>query len=666
MNARLPFRTGRKESRDITVLPEGSRLKGLYTIGAPFFSDNRLFYRASDGSRPVIIMEIPTSDKEGIALLEQYSFWAEQMGPTLTQELLELFELSGYRYLVLEAVEGKSLASLISPINGVFLQEKIITEWAPLLYRLFSSLWGKNRESLYGNVIPWQCLVKPDHIMHDREGRFRVILMGMPVLHTDRQSDAQSFAPPEMSESRECDARSLVYIAGAILYYLITNGHERVTGTSSPRSINTRVSPHLEKVLGKALAGLQALRFQSIEEMESFHISRETHAPKPEISSVTEDTAPIISQKGLVYHVDTPADHAAESDFRKWTAYVGIFTVVAICILFVIRGWLGAIIAREKAPPQPSTAVMAARGHSKPHLQVSPESSAPNTDAPEQTYDTTSDMATDPFIASPPFGESAPQPTAEAPGVQHPAQQPVDASAPSLPGAISYPMAAQQQKTHARPGETESPKESLAIVPVSKENTKYFLTPREQILAGLLKRRATDFQEPEGRSTGRGTVMTGQSATSASSNSKEPSFEITVPPGYYQIKSSKKNYLEFATVDKGSQDISLRLLLIRPMALPLKATPEQALALYCAGLEQKGANDVKMGESYVGDKLAYGFNYSMRVSLFDEPLYYSETFYLSKDSNTVYIITASAPKSVFPRYASEFGAFVNSFKEKEY
>jgi len=657
MSSRLPLSSGKKNT-DATVLPEGSTLKGRFRIGAPFVCEGFVAYKGHDGDRPVVIIEAQGSDTASAAQLDQISFWAEQLGSSLTQELLDQFEISGYRYLVLEQMEGRTINAMISPIKGVFLQEKIVSEWAPSLYSLFKSLYEKNRESLYGNVIPWQSLARPDHLIRDREGRFRVILQGIPVL----QADARGFAPPEMSERRDCDATSLVYIAGAILYYLITNGNERLTGTSSPRTINTRVSPHLERLLEKALAGHQALRFQSIDEMERFHFSRETPDSKPAKGSAAEESAPIISQKGLVYHVDTPADHAAEADFRKMAVYVGVFIVAAICILLVVRGWLGALIAREKAPSAPSTAAtVTVQRHSRPFPAASQEPSAVDTGT-LQPGDSTPDTAMDPFIASPPFGESAPQPTAEASKAEKPVQKPSVASAPALSGNTAYPMAVPQQNTPARPRETESPAEHLAIAPVSRENTKLFLTPREQILAGLLKRRASDFQEPEGRSTGNGTIVKGQSATSTS---REPSFEITVPPGYYQIKSSRKNYLEFATIDRGSPDSSLRLLLVRPMVLPQKATPEQALGIYSMNLEQKGATNVKSGEAYVGNRLAYGFNYGMSVPLFSEPLMYSEIFFQSKDSNTVYILTQSAPESIYEKYKAEFTTFVNSFREIE-
>ena len=663
MNSRLPFSDGKKNSPDINVLPKESTLKGRFKIVAPYLADGAVVYRGLDGTRPVIIIEASMSDRKSSELLEQLSFWAEQLGPSLTQEMLDQFEISGYRYLVLEYIEGKTLNALISPIKGVFLQEKILTEWAPSLYSLFSSLHDKNRESLYGNVIPWKCLARPDHIIRDREGRFRVILQTIPIIQAsvpENQTDITGFAPPELSEVRECDARSLVYIAGAILYHLVTNGHERATGTASPRSINTRISPHLEKVLEKALALNPSLRYQSIEEMESCHIRKET-SDSPKDRNITKDgSTPIVSQKGLVYHIDTPADHAVEADLKKMAVYVGIFLVAAICIILVLRGWLGALIAREKLPAPTSIAAETGTksGNSSPH-KTPMASVNPEINVEPSVSSFPPDTAGDPFIASPTFSESTPQPTVEASSAEPPLQKPSVAAAPVLP-KDTYPRVAPVEKTAARPKDTATPAERLPIVPVSGENSKYFLTPREQILAGLLQRKASDFREPEGRTTGNGTVITG---CGPRSTSKEPAFEFTVPPGYYQIRNSNKSFYEFATVDKGSQEPSLRLLLVRPLIFPLKATPEQALGMYSRSLEQKGATDIKTNETYVGDKLACAFSYSMTISLIDEPLLYNEIFFLSKDSNTVYIITESAPQSIFARYKPEFASFINSFRE---
>ncbi|GEM_PF-2457454 len=662
MSSRHPLRAGKREIRDITVLPEGSTLKECFTVGAPCIDGNTIVYKGHDGTQPVIIIEASVSDEAGSAQLEQRSFWAEQLGPSLTQKLVDLFEVSGYRYLVLEFIEGKTLSSLISPIKGVYLQEKVLTEWAPSLYSLFSSLLDKNRESLYGNVIPWQCIVKPDHIIRDMEGRFRVILQGIltiKVITSEDRTDTTGFAPPEMADGRECDERSLVYISGAIIYYLITNGHERITGTASPRSINSRISPDLEKVLGKALAEQQFLRYQSLEEMKTHHIKKEASDTHADRKTAKEEIAPIVSQKGLVYHMDTEADHVAEADLKKMAVYVGIFLVAALCVLLLFRGWLGSLIAREKSPS--SSSVAAVKGNQSSNSsrhKISTASMMPGADITPPDGSSPPDDTEELFVASPPFSGSNPQPTTEASAAEPSTQKP-SVSAPALPGE-KYPRVAKQESRPGHPKETSNPVERLPVVPVAGETVKYFLLPKEQILAGLLRRKASDFETPQGHAVGNGTVITGMSATSTS---KEPAFEIVVPSGYCQIKNGRKNFYEFATVDKGSQEISLRLLLIRPMALPMKSTPEQALAIYSASLEQKGAANVNMGETYVGDKLAFGFSYNMSVPLFDEPLLYNEVFYLSKDSNTVYIITESAPQSVFAKYKAEFAAFINSFKE---
>ncbi|MHC9540051.1 MAG: hypothetical protein AB9903_11070 [Vulcanimicrobiota bacterium] len=665
MNSRLPFSDGKKNSPDITVLPKESTLKGRFKIVAPYLAEGTVVYKGLDGTRPVIIIEASISDRKSSALLEQLSFWAEQLGPSLTQEMLEQFEISGYRYLVMEYIEGKTLNALISPIKGVFLQEKILTEWAPSLYSLFSSLHDKNRESLYGNVIPWKCLARPDHIIRDREGRFRVILQTIPIIQAsvlENHTDTAGFAPPELSEARECDARSLVYIAGSILYHLVTNGHDRSTGASSPRSINSRISPNLEKVLEKALVLNPSLRYQSIEELESCHIRKETSDSQRDRNITKDGSTPIVSQKGLVYHIDTPADHAAETDLKKMSAYVGIFIVAAICIILVLRGWLGALIAGEKSPAPTSIAMETRSQRNTSSTHRIPSEPAATGASETLPVDSSSPGAADePLFAPPAFSEisdNTPRPTAQASSPELPTERP-SAAAPALPGE-TYPRVATVRKKPDRPKETAAPSEHLRIAPVSGENSKYFLTPREQILAGLLQRKASDFREPEGRSTGNGTVITGFSVTSTS---KEPVFEFTVPPGYYQMKSEKRNFYEFATVDKGSQDSSLRLLLVRPLPFPKKTTPEQAYGIYNASLEHKGATDIKMDQTYVGDKLAYGFSYNMTISLIDEPLSYSEIFFLSKDSNTVYIITESSPQSIFARYKPEFAAFINSFRE---
>ncbi len=180
----------------------------------------------------------------------------------------ELFEESGFYYLVLEFLSGQTLHQKMmqeGPQN-----EPDVRHWGMQLCDIFEYLHQKNPPIIYRDL-------KPENLMLDQD-RVRLIDFGIARVHKgDRNSVTEMMgsvntASPEHYGGAETDGRSDIYTLGATLYDLLTGGErERIRAFSfAPvRDLNAQVSTDLEQSLMKALAFEPEERFQTMAEFRS-------------------------------------------------------------------------------------------------------------------------------------------------------------------------------------------------------------------------------------------------------------------------------------------------------------------------------------------------------------------------------------------------------------
>jgi hypothetical protein len=166
-------------------------------------------------------------------------------------------------------VEGQTLDKLIPPQPNIFLQEKVVADWALQLCDILEYLHSLTPPVIYRDL-------KPQNIMRDIEGRIRLIDFGIARnLKDDKSCDTALLgsictASPEHFGTAQTDERSDIYTLGATLHFLLTNGKgagAQMFTYTSVRSVNPKISETLDGIIRKATEYEPANRYGSIREL---------------------------------------------------------------------------------------------------------------------------------------------------------------------------------------------------------------------------------------------------------------------------------------------------------------------------------------------------------------------------------------------------------------
>ncbi len=189
--------------------------------------------------------------------------------------VLDSFEEGGNAYLVMEMVEGESLADRIGREGALPLP--VVLRWAHQLLDALAYCHGQN--VLHRDIKPTNIIIRPDDqavlvdfglvkLWDPRDPRTMTVVRGMGT---------PEYAPPEQyeAESGSTDIRSDIYALGATLYHALV-GQAPPTATKrivNPaaliplRALNPSIDPAVEAALMRALELRPIDRFQNVREM---------------------------------------------------------------------------------------------------------------------------------------------------------------------------------------------------------------------------------------------------------------------------------------------------------------------------------------------------------------------------------------------------------------
>ena len=316
------------------------RLLGQGEMGAVYRAwDTRL-------NRPVALKEMipqPSLDAAMLAQLRGQFRQEAQILATLVHANLvrvtDYFSWTDNEYLVMDFVEGESLADLIQR-EGAQPEEQVVA-WARQLLDALAYCHGQG--VLHRDIKPQNIIVTP-------EGRAVLVDFGLVKLWDPQDPQTRTvmrgagtpeYAPPEQYDvgPGHTDPRSDIYSLGATLYHALT-GQIPPTATQRmatpdvfvpPRTVNAAVSPATEAAILKALQIAMEHRFQSATEMTQAlgTAPRGVFVTPPRIQSDAEEATPGTA-------TEPPAKR--RRGILLGLGGVGVALVAALCLALVAGG----------------------------------------------------------------------------------------------------------------------------------------------------------------------------------------------------------------------------------------------------------------------------------------------------------------------------------------
>jgi serine/threonine protein kinase/Tfp pilus assembly protein PilF len=243
-------------------------------------------YRAHDEQleRDVALKVLPSGTLSNDASRRQFRKEALALGKLSHPNIETVYEFDtqdGIDFLVMEYVPGNTLAERLA--TGAMPEKEVVA----LGMQIAAAM-----EEAHSRGIVHRDL-KPRNIAISERGQAKVLDFGLAKLLpqvneltsdtlTDTQAGAGTlpYMPPEQLQGESVDARADIYTIGAVLYEMATDRRafpeelpSRVIDAVlhhppvSPRALNSRISPELERIILKCLDKDPGRRFQSAKEL---------------------------------------------------------------------------------------------------------------------------------------------------------------------------------------------------------------------------------------------------------------------------------------------------------------------------------------------------------------------------------------------------------------
>lgn len=195
--------------------------------------------------------------------------------PGLVQ-VIDQFSQGERHYMVMEFVEGKTLAEMLEGRHNPFPEDQVLT-WAEQLCDVLAFLHRQDPKIIYRDMKPANVMVLDD------SNQVKLIDFGIARFYKPgKKKDTLElgtggYAPPEQYGKAQTDERADVYALGVTLHQLLTL-HDPSTCLfqfPSIRTLNPKVSRRVDEAIDKALKPKKKKRHQSIEELRAALLGEE-------------------------------------------------------------------------------------------------------------------------------------------------------------------------------------------------------------------------------------------------------------------------------------------------------------------------------------------------------------------------------------------------------
>jgi hypothetical protein len=189
----------------------------------------------------------------------------------------ELLRFGDTVVIAMEYVEGESLRSLLSRVEGLAIRQGL-----KILRQIISGLAEAHAQGVVHRDL------KPENILITKDGGVKVMDFGIArsieaeATQTSSIVGTPAYMSPEQAEGKPTDARTDIYALGLILYEIFTGRlpfhadtpvglvHKQIYETPPPaRSVDPYLPVFLERAIEKCLEKNPKKRFQSVGELEA-------------------------------------------------------------------------------------------------------------------------------------------------------------------------------------------------------------------------------------------------------------------------------------------------------------------------------------------------------------------------------------------------------------
>jgi ABC-type branched-subunit amino acid transport system substrate-binding protein/serine/threonine protein kinase len=217
-----------------------------------------------------ILMPPPGSPEQEQRLLRDVAIRMTQLGQ---QEgfphVFDMFGERGSYYIVLEQIEGKSLAQLV--VEQGVLPERAVAEYGRQICKLLNILESQRPPIVHGAITPDTIIISPDN---RRASLIHVPLYALPRSSSDgrnQQATASGYQAPEQVRGAS-EPASDIYGLGGTLHHALT-GYDPDKHMSfffpPARRLNPSISSRMEAILSHALRLSLTQRYAEAGEMQS-------------------------------------------------------------------------------------------------------------------------------------------------------------------------------------------------------------------------------------------------------------------------------------------------------------------------------------------------------------------------------------------------------------
>jgi serine/threonine-protein kinase len=259
------------------------------------------------------------------------------------------FSEGGRQYLVMDFIEGETVADLLDREYGKPLAVDTVLEWAVQLCNVLEYLHNQDPPVIFRDL-------KPSNVMLTSAGMVKLIDFGIArIFKPGKATDTAYFGtagycPREQYGRGQTDARSDVYALGALLHHLLTgvDPMDQPFHFEDVQRLNNKVPIHVADAVMKALSDDPAGRWQSISEMKAKLLQQppppaasESPQPRPSESrsrvSAPSQPALVAAAEAGAAAASQPVPVATTSRLRSWR---GLGLILLGTLLFVASFWL--------------------------------------------------------------------------------------------------------------------------------------------------------------------------------------------------------------------------------------------------------------------------------------------------------------------------------------